>query len=232
MLPHPEPRVPAWKPRALFVVVSIDRMSRPQAPDGRAPRAIRVLLAVVPLVLGPFACAHSRAVVEATPAESVPPRDVMSMSDQQLLASKALMVPVQGIAPARVRDTFTAPRGERTHDALDILAPRGTPVLAADGGRIFRLRTNEAGGITVYQLDTHERFVYYYAHLDRYRRGLAEGMEVRQGDVIGYVGTTGNAPPDTPHLHFQVMRFRGDGRYWDGRPIDPWPYLVRPGRER
>jgi murein DD-endopeptidase MepM/ murein hydrolase activator NlpD len=115
---------------------------------------------------------------------------------------------------------------------VDILAPRGTPVLAADDGRVARLGSNALGGITVYAVDSGGRFVYYYAHLDRYRAGLAEGTPLAKGEVIGYVGTTGNAPPNTPHLHFQVMRM-GDGRrWWAGPPVDPRPYFVTGGIER
>lgn len=142
------------------------------------------------------------------------------------------MVPVEGVEPSRVTDSYNAKRGARVHRAVDILAPRGTPVLAADEGRVLRLRTNAAGGITVYAIDSREQVVYYYAHLDGYRSGLAEGMKLAQGDVVGYVGTTGNAPPDTPHLHFQVLRLRADGKWWDGEPIDPRPYFARTGRQR
>jgi murein DD-endopeptidase MepM/ murein hydrolase activator NlpD len=142
------------------------------------------------------------------------------------------MVPVAGIDPTQVPDTYRAGRGDHEHRAVDLLAPRGTPVLAADDGTIYRLRTNTAGGIVVYTVDPDRRFVYYYAHLARYRDGLAEGMAIVKGDVIGYVGTTGNAPADTPHLHFQVMRWRGDGKYWDGQPIDPRPFFAETGRQR
>jgi murein DD-endopeptidase MepM/ murein hydrolase activator NlpD len=145
---------------------------------------------------------------------------------------RGLMVPVDGVEPSRVPDTYSAPRGESSHNALDILAPRGTPVVAAEAGRVFRLSSNPSGGITVYAVDREERFMYYYAHLSGYRDGLREGMPLEEGDVIGYVGTTGNAPPNTPHLHFQVMKYRRDGRYWDGTPIDPHPYLRRRGAAR
>jgi murein DD-endopeptidase MepM/ murein hydrolase activator NlpD len=111
------------------------------------------------------------------------------------------------------------------------MAPRGTAVIAADAGTIIRLRNNDAGGITIYQLDPDERFVYYYAHLDRYQDGLAEGMKIRQGDILGFVGTTGNAPKDAPHLHFQVMLYRGRGQYWGGEPINPHPFFSRSGRK-
>ena len=148
------------------------------------------------------------------------------------LRAKQLMVPVQGVEPARVPDTFTARRGDRIHSALDILAPRGTPVLSADAGRVFKVRRNRLGGLTVYAIDPQERVVYYYAHLDRYAEGLREGQALQPGDVIGYVGTTGNAPRDVPHLHFQVLQYRGNGRWWDGAPLNPRPYLARAGRAR
>ncbi len=142
------------------------------------------------------------------------------------------MVPVAGIRSDQLRDNYNAPRGARIHAALDILASRGTPVLSADDGRIFRLRTNAAGGITIYAVDADEQFVYYYAHLDGYRRGLREGMPVRRGEVIGYVGTTGNAPPNVPHLHFQVMKMGAGRRWWDGEPINPHPFLILDGQAR
>jgi len=140
------------------------------------------------------------------------------------------MVPVAGIPPSKISDTFRARRGDRIHSALDIMAPRGTPVISADAGKVFKIRSNTLGGLTIYALDPGERFVYYYAHLDRYAEGLREGESLQPGDVIGYVGTTGNAPPNAPHLHFQLLTYRGQGRWWDGDPLDPRPYLARPGR--
>jgi peptidoglycan LD-endopeptidase LytH len=162
---------------------------------------------------------------------TTPARESVILAPEAALAARGLIIPVEGVDPSSVRDSYTAARGGRTHDAVDIMAPRGTPVIAADAGTIFRLRHNEAGGITIYQLDPEERFIYYYAHLDRYEKGLVEGMPIRQGDVLGFVGTTGNAPKDTPHLHFQVMLYRGRGQYWGGEPINPHPYLTRPGRQ-
>ena len=168
----------------------------------------------------------------ASDSVTAPRREAVAVAPEAALAARTLIIPVQGVDPSRVRDSYTAARGGRTHDAVDIMAPRGTPVIAADAGTIFRLRRNEAGGITIYQLDPEERFVYYYAHLDRYEKGLVEGMSIRQGDVLGFVGTTGNAPKDTPHLHFQVMLYRGRGQYWGGEPINPHPYLTRAGRRQ
>jgi murein DD-endopeptidase MepM/ murein hydrolase activator NlpD len=142
-----------------------------------------------------------------------------------------LMVPVAGVRPEQVHDSFLDPRsGGRVHHAVDILAPRGTPILAADDGRVLRLRRNTLGGITIYAVDPADRYVYYYAHLERYARALAEGQAVTKGQIIGYVGTTGDAPPNVPHLHFQMMRRPNAVRWWDGPPVDPKPYLALPGR--
>jgi murein DD-endopeptidase MepM/ murein hydrolase activator NlpD len=198
------------------------------------------------LLLVIVACGHGRAAPATGPVpvpvprpasdesqpESTTPPGTASPEVAELLRAKQLMVPVEGIVPEAVHDTYTATRGDRLHAALDILAPRGTPVLSADSGRVWKIRSNTLGGLTVYALDVGERFVYYYAHLDHYADGLVEGMPLQPGDVIGYVGTTGNAPPNTPHLHFQVMRYGGDGRWWNLEPVNPFPFLVRQGRSR
>ena len=113
--------------------------------------------------------------------------------------------------------------GSRGHEAVDILAPRHTPVVAVEDGTIAKLFNSKAGGITVYQFDPTEQFCYYYAHLQRYAQGLRDGKKVSKGDVIGYVGTTGNAPPNTPHLHFAIFQLTGAKQWWEGRPIDPYP---------
>lgn len=145
-------------------------------------------------------------------------------------ALPSLMVPVAGISPADVPDGFAAPRdGGRIHGAVDIPAPRGTPVVSADDGRVLRRHRNRKGGLTLYATDASERFVYYYAHLDRYRAGVDKGTRLVRGDVIGVVGTTGNADSREPHLHFQVMRRPGGGRWWNGEPIDPRPLFTRAG---
>ena len=136
-----------------------------------------------------------------------------------------LTYPVQGVHPKNLRDTFDEARGKRRHEALDIMAPRGTPVLAVDSGRVAKLFRSAGGGISVYQYDTEQRVVYYYAHLDRYAPGLTEGMEVRRGDVLGFVGSTGNAPAHAPHLHFAIFELGADKRWWKGRAINPYPLL-------
>jgi peptidoglycan LD-endopeptidase LytH len=151
----------------------------------------------------------------------------------ETLRTRQLMVPVAGISPDEVPANFGAPRGGgRIHGAVDIPAPRGTPVLSADDGRVLRLQRNRKGGLTIYATDTTERFVYYYAHLEAYGRGLAKGTPLARGQVIGFVGTTGNADLREPHLHFQVMARRNDGRQWSGEPIDPRPSFAIPGRAR
>jgi murein DD-endopeptidase MepM/ murein hydrolase activator NlpD len=138
-----------------------------------------------------------------------------------------LIIPVEGIRPDQLTDTYNDLRGgKRPHEALDIMAPRGTPVRAAADGRIVKLFNSKPGGLTIYEFDPGETVAYYYAHLDRYAAGIREGMPVRQGDVIGYVGTTGNAPPDAPHLHFAMFRLGPEKHWWQGTPVNPYPHFV------
>jgi murein DD-endopeptidase MepM/ murein hydrolase activator NlpD len=138
-------------------------------------------------------------------------------------------VPVAGVTPAELQGSFTAARGggTRQHNALDIPAPRGTPVISATPGRVLRLYNSKAGGIMVYAADATERFILMYGHLDRYAEGLKEGMSLSRGQTIGYVGTTGNAPPNVPHLHFAIARTSDVKRWWAGTPVDPTPLLKR-----
>lgn len=158
-----------------------------------------------------------------------------SVSDEDLdaLWSRQLMVPVLGMQRRTLKDDFSAKRdGGRNHGALDILAALSTPVLAADECVIGRMFSGPIGGIVIYASSPDGHFVYYYAHLQQYREGLAVGDRVAKGSVIGYVGTTGNARPDTPHLHFQVMK-RGAGRaWWDGPPINPIFFFAVDGSRR
>lgn len=154
------------------------------------------------------------------------------LTDGDYLRALNLMVPVAGTHPSRVHDTFNARRGERLHEAIDIMAPRGTPVLAAVDGELLRVTSNALGGNTIYATDRGRRFVYYYAHLDRYASRSKVGVRVRKGDVIGYVGTTGNAPANAPHLHFQVMRMIEARRWWEGPPVNPHGYFASAGAPR
>jgi murein DD-endopeptidase MepM/ murein hydrolase activator NlpD len=143
------------------------------------------------------------------------------------LATRRLLMPVQGYDPRKLQDNFDELRGGiRRHEALDIMAARGTPVVAADDGVITKLFRSVAGGITIYQADPSQDFIYYYAHLDRYRDGLKEGETVRRGDVIGYVGSTGNAPASAPHLHFTMFELGPERKWWRGKAVNPYPFLA------
>jgi murein DD-endopeptidase MepM/ murein hydrolase activator NlpD len=137
------------------------------------------------------------------------------------LKAKGLLLPVPGVPSDDLRDSFRDKRGNRVHHAVDIVAPRGTPVLSADSGEIIKLHRSKAGGVTIYAADASRRFIYYYAHLDRYHTGLAEGMKLARGDTIGYVGTTGNAPASYPHLHFAILRSYDISRWSKGLPVNP-----------
>jgi murein DD-endopeptidase MepM/ murein hydrolase activator NlpD len=140
-----------------------------------------------------------------------------------------MLIPVAGIRPEQLTDTYSQARagGARIHDAIDIMAPRGTPVVAAAEGTVEKLFfSNGGGGITAYVRSPDRAWIYYYAHLDGYAPGLAEGQQVRRGDPIGFVGSTGNASPDGPHLHFAINRMAPEDRWWQGVPINPYPLLA------
>lgn len=136
------------------------------------------------------------------------------------------VIPVVGVEVNDLVDTFTAARSEgRTHDAIDILAPRGTPVVAAAPGTVQRLFTSDKGGLTVYVLGENGRAVHYYAHLDAYAPGLKEGQRLARGDRVGTVGDTGNAAPGNTHLHFAVWTIESGASFWDGEPVNPYELL-------
>jgi murein DD-endopeptidase MepM/ murein hydrolase activator NlpD len=168
--------------------------------------------------------------VTKEPAAAVPPSPVSPTEAGEIVALRGrdLKLPVDGVDRKDLSNTFTDARGSRTHEALDILAPRGTKVLAVEDGRIQKLFTSKAGGLTIYEFDPTQTFAYYYAHLDRYESGLQEGQTVKRGEVLGYVGSTGNASPDAPHLHFAIFRLGPDKQWWKGEPINP--YLVLSGQ--
>lgn len=147
------------------------------------------------------------------------------------LAERDLLVPVQGTSREALSDTFDDARSAgRIHDAIDIMAPRNTPVVAVEDGRIAKLFTSDLGGLTVYQFDPTETYTYYYAHLDHYAPGLKEGDRVSRGQVIGYVGSSGNASPEGPHLHFAITRMGPDKKWWQGQAVNPYPILSGRGR--
>jgi peptidoglycan LD-endopeptidase LytH len=171
--------------------------------------------------------------VEPTPQASLSQPDASpqpsgSAQPSPNAPATSLLIPVAGVRPDELRDTFSEERSEgRTHDAIDIPAPQGTPVLAAADGRIIKLFQSKPGGTTIYQLDPDNKTVYYYAHLDRYADGLTEGHFAHRGEVIAYVGDTGNAGAGNYHLHFSISIVSDPKRYWEGTNINPYPLLRR-----
>jgi len=169
--------------------------------------------------------------VESPPAISAPEQaavavPAMSVNAVEVLRDRRLDLPVKGAKREDLRHTFDEQRGSsRRHEAIDMLAPLGTPIVAVEDGSIAKLFLSEAGGITIYQFDPSSTYVYYYAHLDAYANGLKEGDRVARGDLLGYVGTTGNAPKDTPHLHFAIFQMTDKKQWWQGTPIDPYTVL-------
>ena len=172
--------------------------------------------AVPPVIMEPIATATA-------PMGAVANETVPTMRDPD--APRPMIIPVAGVDRSAIRDMFDEVRGNRRHEAIDIMAPRGTPVIATDDGVVKKLFTSVPGGLTVYEFDPDERFCYYYAHLDGYTAGLHEGQVLHRGEVLGYVGTTGNAPKNAPHLHFALIRLDPDRRWWKGTYVDPYPLL-------
>jgi len=143
----------------------------------------------------------------------------------RLLTAARLTIPVEGVARASLRDSFNECRGRHRHEGLDIAAPLGTPVIAAGDGQVVKLFDSVPGGLTIYQFDPAQTFAYYYAHLDAYAPGLREGAKLARGDLLGYVGATGNAAGGEPHLHFAIFRLGPDRQWWQGEAVNPYPFL-------
>lgn len=210
-------------------------------PNGERSRASRVLTivstAVITAILTSavwiFTFGIFKAPKDFEPAGKVtnveaPGQAPVAVAEGLVVGPAGLAIPVQGIKQGDLVDTFTAARaGGRVHDALDIMAPEGTPVIAAADGTIEKLFfSNGGGGNTIYQRSADGKWMYYYAHLQGYAPGLAEGQKVRQGQVIGNVGHTGNASADGPHLHFAINKMEAGQRWWQGSPINPYPLLA------
>jgi len=209
-MPHDAPGT------AVQANVNTGSLPAPPGPDieSKLPPAPKVTpdLTELDLPLRPSA-------VAASPAASLP-------AMQPATQLSKLMVPVEGMSLASIKDNFDQPRGsERHHEALDIMAPKGTKVVAAADGKVVKLFTSKPGGLTVYQFDPTEKYAYYYAHLDHYADGLKEGADIKRGDLIGYVGATGNADPNAPHLHFAVFELTPEKQWWKGTPVNPYPLL-------
>jgi peptidoglycan LD-endopeptidase LytH len=163
------------------------------------------------------------------PLDAPPSVELDTLSDVELLAAE-LMIPVENVTAADLRDNFSEMRGTRRHEALDILAPRGTPVISAAAGRVLQISRSGAGGRMVFATDSTGQFLFLYAHLDDYADDLEEGMPLRRGQLLGYVGTSGNAPSNTPHLHFAIKRAGDSARWSRGTAIDPRP-LFQPKQD-
>jgi len=218
-----------------FVVASLGHISWRSQPlaQAAAVAAVAATPALAPLkepARSPAATAIDEppnAVVEVPAPTSghdgvIPP----TAPEARDLSARKLLIPVEGItSDTLVRSYHDARSGGRLHEALDIIAPRNTPVVAVEDGTIAKLFISKAGGLTVYQFDPGQQYSYYYAHLERYADGLKEGDRIHRGQVLGFVGTSGNAPKETPHLHFAVYRLTPERHWWEGTPIDPYDIL-------
>ena len=167
--------------------------------------------------------------VEESIAEEPALKPTPALNEPAGLSPDSIIIPVVGARREDLRAMFHERRGSREHRAIDIMAPRATPVLAAIDGPVGKLFLSKPGGITIYQYDPTRTWIYYYAHLDGYAPGLAEGQQLRRGDVIGFVGTSGNASPNAPHLHFSIEKLAEPGKWWQSEPIDPYPLLMARG---
>ncbi|APO94948.1 M23 family metallopeptidase [Xanthomonas vesicatoria] len=182
--------------------------------------------AAVPAAQSAASLPAAASVAESSPAAPSAAPPVAAAAADMASAGTGLLIPVQGIDRSKLQDTFTDARSEgRVHDAIDILAPAGTPVLAVADGTVEKLFDSERGGLTVYQFEPGGTYCYYYAHLERYADGLAEKQSIKRGQVIGYVGSTGNADPAAPHLHFEIHRLGPEKQWWKGEALNPYPVL-------
>lgn len=177
----------------------------------------------------------SKTTTSTIPIASLPKAEIPSNSPALTTAlttnpstkELALIIPVSGISSNQLSDTFKDARGaSRVHDAIDIMAPKGTQVLAVNDGKLVKLFNSKQGGLTIYQFDQTETYAYYYAHLDSYAAGITEGKILKRGDLIGYVGSTGNASTEAPHLHFAIFVLTPEKKWWQGEAINPYPMLT------
>ena len=207
-------KVPLREPVPVVVVEAAPATPAVVVPDP-APAAAAPAAASVPLPAESLPPVVAPAIAPTPPVEMVP------------LVKEGLLIPVANIEAGKLADTYGQARGkERRHEALDIMAATGTPVLAVADGKLVKLFKSKPGGITVYQFDPTEKYAYYYAHLDRYADGIKEGQDVKRGDLLGYVGSTGNADPKAPHLHFAVFELGAEKQWWKGKPLNPYPLLT------
>jgi len=170
---------------------------------------------------------------DSAAGQALPPTGASTITEADInsLSVKNLRIPVAGVTPSQLRDSFYDARSEgRIHQALDIMAPRDTPVLATDDGKVMKLRESDRGGIMLYESDGSGLYLYYYGHLSHYADGMFEGKELKRGEVIGYVGDTGNAGAGNYHLHFGISKLTAPGKWYGGEPVNPYPLLAeKPG---
>jgi murein DD-endopeptidase MepM/ murein hydrolase activator NlpD len=199
---------------------------RPYTAGSAAAQGSPEATAPAPAVASP--APGTAATAPAKPAGATGPGTAAPASGSAASPDPAgLSIPVEGVQASQLTDMLDQARGaERHHEALDIMAPRGTRVVATADGTIVKLFESKAGGHTVYQFNPAGTHAYYYAHLDRYAEGLKEGAAVKRGDLIGYVGTSGNADPNAPHLHFAVFALTPEKKWWKGTPVNPYPLLA------
>lgn len=203
-----------------IVIIGLVWLALTQRPLPEQPVQTQIVTPIETPTAAPAPTAEPVAATAPTPSPETPPPAA------NFIGQVELIIPVAGVRPDQLLDTFDDARSEgRVHDAIDIMAPAGTPVLAAAAGKIVKLFQSERGGTTIYQLSADEKTIYYYAHLQGYANGLAEGNLVRQGDVIAYVGDTGNAGVGNYHLHFSISAVSDPRRYWEGTAINPYPLL-------
>ncbi|HEY5803771.1 MAG TPA: M23 family metallopeptidase [Lysobacter sp.] len=206
-----------------------DRPTMAPTAEAREPAATRATVASSPASSTALGASGSKAdssagAPTATPSSGSPVAQTVPDG-----ADARLLVPVEGITATQLDDTFSDARAQgRVHEAIDIMAPRGTPVLAVADGNVEKLFNSVPGGLTIYQFEPSGRYAYYYAHLDRYADGLHEKQAIRRGEVIGYVGSTGNADPSAPHLHFAIFELGPERQWWKGTAINPYPFLTVP----
>ncbi len=212
LLPGPALAAPAAPAAIQFKDPQFDQGERKQPPPvppaSHLPEPPPVTGMPAPAALPPYASPATRPPAQAPPG-----------------GAPSLGMPLAGLDPRTLQSNFPDVRGGQAHEALDIVAPRGAPVLAVAEGNVVKLFTSKPGGLTVYQFDNSRMWCFYYAHLDRYAPGLKEGTLLRKGDVLGYVGSTGNASPDAPHLHFAVFQLGPEKNWWQGTAVDPMPLL-------
>lgn len=207
------PAVPA-DPTAVAAALADDATARPP----ELPRPAPIAAGAAPAQ--PVQASVPEATIEPRPGP--PPAATLAAAEPPA----ALLIPVAGVTREQLADTFSDGRGSgRKHDAIDIMSAKGTPVLAVADGSVAKLFDSEAGGLTIYQFDASGNLAYYYAHLDRYAPGLAQGQATSRGQLIGHVGHSGNASPDAPHLHFAIFRLGPEKRWWQGEAINPYPLL-------